>query len=220
MPYIERNHIWDTLATPHNPFKRTHNHCCKHECCCDETPPCWSGLFHGTCLKVNNCHWVINTDVTEKITHQQTYFVPCVLDTHSWTTLLLLALCFGHLHIMVTSLSQIIYFLWWVISICSGRIFQLWHVNLHLIIILRWILVYRHALRHVTKIRACKGASQKWNPRVTFHVLRSLGKCEGMNPHTPKWAPTLGVVVSMDFRIFKGRLQGSELIGLKSSLYY
>ncbi len=41
-----------------------------------------------------------------------------------------------------------------------------------------------------------------------------------MNPHTPKWASTLGVGVPMDFRIFKGRLQGSKLIGLKSSLYH
>jgi len=40
-----------------------------------------------------------------------------------------------------------------------------------------------------------------------------------MNPHTPKWAPTLGVRVSMDSQIFKVRLQGSKLIGLKSFLY-
>jgi hypothetical protein len=40
--------------------------------------------------------------------------------------------------------------------------------------------------------------------RITFHVIRSAGKCEGMSPHTPKWAPAWGVGVSMDFRIFKG----------------
>jgi hypothetical protein len=40
--------------------------------------------------------------------------------------------------------------------------------------------------------------------RVTFHAPKSVGKCEGMNPHTPKWAPTWGVGVPMDFRVFKG----------------
>jgi len=33
---------------------------------------------------------------------------------------------------------------------------------------------------------------------VTFHALGSVGKCEGMNSHTPKWAPTLGVGIPMD----------------------
>jgi hypothetical protein len=41
-----------------------------------------------------------------------------------------------------------------------------------------------------------------------------------MNLDTPKWAPTLGVGVPMDFRIFKERLQGSKLIRLKTSLYH
>jgi hypothetical protein len=50
-----------------------------------------------------------------------------------------------------------------------------------------------------TKARACKGASQEGSPRITFHALGNLGKCEGMNPHTPKWDPTLKVGVPMDF---------------------
>jgi hypothetical protein len=37
-----------------------------------------------------------------------------------------------------------------------------------------------------------------------------------MNPHTPKWATTLGVGVPMDFQIFKEQFQGSKFIGLKS----
>jgi hypothetical protein len=36
-----------------------------------------------------------------------------------------------------------------------------------------------------------------------------------MNPHTPKWAPTLEVGISMDFQIFKGHFEGSKFIGLK-----
>jgi hypothetical protein len=41
-----------------------------------------------------------------------------------------------------------------------------------------------------------------------------------MNPHIPKWAPTLGVRVPMDSPIFKGQLQGPKFIGLKISLYH
>jgi hypothetical protein len=70
------------------------------------------------------------------------------------------------------------------------------------------------------KARACKGASQMWSPGVTFHAPGSVRKCEGMNPHTPKWAPTLGVRVPMDSQIFWERLQGSKPIGLRSSLYH
>jgi len=43
------------------------------------------------------------------------------------------------------------------------------------------------------KARACKGACKEWSPGVTFHTFENVRKCEGMNPHTPKWAPTLGV---------------------------
>jgi len=62
----------------------------------------------------------------------------------------------------------------------------------------------------VTKAKTCKGVDQEWSPRITFHDLESVGKCEGMDPHTPKWALTLGVGILMDSRIFKGRLQGSN----------
>jgi hypothetical protein len=72
-------------------------------------------------------------------------------------------------------------------------------------------------------LRPKQGPTKVWtkvSPGVTFHVLGSARECEGMNPHTPKWAPTLGVGVPMDSRIFKGWLQGSKLIGLRSSLYH
>jgi hypothetical protein len=39
-----------------------------------------------------------------------------------------------------------------------------------------------------------------------------------MNPHTPKWIPTLGVGILMESRIFKKIFQGSKLIGLKNSI--
>jgi len=57
----------------------------------------------------------------------------------------------------------------------------------------------------MTKAKACKGAGQEWNPRVTFHAFESVGS-EGMNLHTPKWAPTLGVGFLMESQIFRGRL--------------
>jgi hypothetical protein len=63
----------------------------------------------------------------------------------------------------------------------------------------------------------------KVSPRVTFHALGNARECEGMNLHTPKWAPTLGhlgVGVSMDSIIFRGQFQGSKLIGLNCSLYH
>jgi hypothetical protein len=69
-----------------------------------------------------------------------------------------------------------------------------------------------------TKARAYKGAGQEWIPRVTFHAPKSVGKCEGMNPHTPKWTPkrtpTLGVR-AVDCRIFRRQFKGSKLIGWK-----
>jgi hypothetical protein len=82
--------------------------------------------------------------------------------------------------------------------------------------------VYCHnpSLGFATKARAYKGAGQKWNPKLTFHVHESMGECEGMNLHIPKWAPTLGVGVPMDSQIFKEQLQGSKPIVWKSSLYH
>ncbi len=76
------------------------------------------------------------------------------------------------------------------------------------------------SLRLATKARACKGAGQEWSSGVTFHVLESVEKCEGMNPHTTKWIPTLRIVVPMDSQIFRRRLQTLKLIGFKSSLYH
>jgi hypothetical protein len=66
------------------------------------------------------------------------------------------------------------------------------------------------SLRLMTKARACKGAGQAGGPRITSRVPRSVGKCEGMTLHTPKGAPTLGIGVLVDSRIFRERLHGSK----------
>jgi len=52
------------------------------------------------------------------------------------------------------------------------------------------------------------------------HALRSAKECEGIDPHTPKGTPTLGVGVLVDSRMFKEQLQGSKPNGLKSYLYH
>jgi hypothetical protein len=69
-----------------------------------------------------------------------------------------------------------------------------------------------------TKARACKGAGQEGSSGVTSHASGSVRECEGINPHTPKGAPTLGVGVQVDFRIFKKQFQGSKPTGFKSYL--
>jgi hypothetical protein len=61
---------------------------------------------------------------------------------------------------------------------------------------------------------------QKGSLGVTSHALGSVGECEGMNPHTPKSAPTLGVGVLRDSQSFKEQLQESKPIVLNSSLYH
>jgi len=42
--------------------------------------------------------------------------------------------------------------------------------------------------------------AKAWKVQVESHINipKSVGKCEGMNPHTPKWIPTLKVRVSME----------------------
>jgi hypothetical protein len=55
---------------------------------------------------------------------------------------------------------------------------------------------------------------------VTSHAPGSVRACEGINPHTPKGAPTLGIGVLVNFQIFKEQLQGSKPNGLRSSLYH
>jgi hypothetical protein len=76
------------------------------------------------------------------------------------------------------------------------------------------------SLGFATKVRACKGTSQEGSLGATFHAPKIASECEGMNHHTPKWAPTLGVGIPMDSQMFKERLQGSKPIGLKSYLYH
>jgi hypothetical protein len=115
---------------------------------------------------------------------------------------------------------------WWAEGLLSFsyvfsiRCKQQWQTRGLVDIFLCFCACYDPNLGFVTKARACKGAGQEWSLGVTFHAPESVGGCEGMNPHIPKWAPTLGVEAPMDSQIFIEQLQGSKPIGLKSSLYY
>jgi hypothetical protein len=75
------------------------------------------------------------------------------------------------------------------------------------------------SLGFATKARGCKVAGQERSPGVMPHANANAKECEGIDPHTPKGTPTLGVRVSMDSRIFRGQLQGEKLNGLTSYLY-
>jgi len=45
---------------------------------------------------------------------------------------------------------------------------------------------YRNLSLGLMTAKACKGASQEGSPGVTSHAPRIIGKCEEMNPQTPK----------------------------------
>jgi hypothetical protein len=79
---------------------------------------------------------------------------------------------------------------------------------------------YNPSIGLTTKARVCKVVGQEGSLGVTSSAPKSAKECEGMNSHTPKWTPILGIGVPMDFRIFKGKLKGSKPIELKHSLYY
>jgi hypothetical protein len=68
----------------------------------------------------------------------------------------------------------------------------------------------------MTKARAYKSAGQEGSPGVTFHAPRSAKECEGMNPHTPKGTPTLGVGIPVDFQIFREQLKGVKTHGFEA----
>jgi len=57
-------------------------------------------------------------------------------------------------------------------------------------------------------------------PGNHIHTLGNVRKCEGMNPHIPKWIPTLGVGVPMESQMFREKFERSKLIELKTSLHH
>ncbi len=49
-----------------------------------------------------------------------------------------------------------------------------------------------------TKAKGLQECGPRGSPGVTSHTPGNVGKCEGVNPHTPKATPTLGDGVPMD----------------------
>jgi hypothetical protein len=49
-----------------------------------------------------------------------------------------------------------------------------------------------------TKAKRLQGCGPRESPGVTSHTPGSVGKCEGVNLHTPKATPTVGDGVPMD----------------------
>ncbi len=55
----------------------------------------------------------------------------------------------------------------------------------------------------VTKAKGLQRCGPRRSPGVTSHIPGSVGKCEGVNPHTPKVTPTLGDGVPVDSQNFR-----------------
>ncbi len=59
-------------------------------------------------------------------------------------------------------------------------------------------LCHSPSLGLAAKARGCKSVGQEGRSGITFYAPKSAKECEGMNPHTPKGTPTLGVRVLVD----------------------
>jgi hypothetical protein len=55
----------------------------------------------------------------------------------------------------------------------------------------------------------------KNEPRNHISCSRSAKKCEGMNPHTPKWTPTLGIGIPMGSEFLEGDCRGQNSLNWK-----
>jgi hypothetical protein len=71
-----------------------------------------------------------------------------------------------------------------------------------------------------TKAKGLQRCEPRESPGVTSHTPGSVGKCEVVNPYTPKATPTLGDGVSMDSKNFRKQFQGSKLNVLCHFLYH
>jgi hypothetical protein len=75
---------------------------------------------------------------------------------------------------------------------------------------------YRNpSIRLMTKTRACKGGGQKWSSGVTFHVLESVGKCEGMNPIIPNELPLWELEFRWTSKFSEGNCRGQNSLDWK-----
>jgi hypothetical protein len=102
-----------------------------------------------------------------------------------------------------------------MLSFCAFSKVVLWNLFLVLVMSVLFSTIDSNCrnpnLGLATKARGYKVASQEKDLGVTSHAHGSAKECEGMNPHTPKWTPMLGV------RVLNGlpKLQ-STIIGVKT----
>ncbi len=71
-----------------------------------------------------------------------------------------------------------------------------------------------------TRARGYKVAGQEGSLGIMPHAPKSARECEGIDPHTPKGTPTLGVGIPVDSQMFIKQLQGSKPNGLRNFLYH
>jgi hypothetical protein len=79
-----------------------------------------------------------------------------------------------------------------------------------MVVILLMVICRNPSLGFVTKTRACKVAGQEGTSRIMLHAPGSAREYEGIDPHTPKGTPTLGIGVLVDSRMFKA------IVGVKT----
>jgi len=90
----------------------------------------------------------------------------------------------------------------------------IWRTTLQFVIRILVILCRNPSFGLATKAKGLQGCGPRESPGVTSHTPGSVGKCEGVNPHTFKATRTLGDGVPVDSQNFRERFEGSKLNGL------
>jgi len=98
---------------------------------------------------------------------------------------------------------------------------HMWYIFLLPYIVLRAFESQCHNLSHglTTKAKVCKVAGREGS-QDSHNILLKVWKGVRERTLTPQGNSTLGVRVPVDSQIFKRRLQGSKLNGLRISLYH
>ncbi len=68
--------------------------------------------------------------------------------------------------------------------------------------ILDGVMCHNPSLGLATKARGYKIGGQEGSLGIMPHAPKSVRECEGMDPHTPKGTPTLGVRIPVDSQMF------------------
>jgi len=132
-----------------------------------------------------SCHLIITCSLNEH-SHKRTFFMQLILLAHQVKNHKL-DICYK---INPPHNQQLFIDVFVQVQECFESFYPIYFFFLF-----QHMLCRNPSLRFATKARVCKGVGQEGNSKVTSHALGNVRKCEGMNPHTPKWAPTLGIGV-------------------------